>query len=191
MPKKYIVLILFPIFKIIEIIVEKKLLLDKVEYLYSNLFIIPFLISLGNILCVFLWLFRIILSQRENEALKDKPIIEESFIIDRESKTRDKERGMSQVEIFNKEIIKKKQMKLLKEIFTLFILGLIFLIATIFKITFYIYSNEKNDFLIVLLFTSCIIRFLIMLILSLFFLKEPEKIFRHQKFSLFLSFLWQ
>jgi hypothetical protein len=76
-------------------------------------------------------------------------------------------------------------MKLLKEIFTLFILGLIFLFATILKLTFFIYSNDNNDSLIILLFTSCIIRFLIMLIFSLFFLKEPEKIYRHQIFSIF------
>ena len=184
MTKKYILLILFPIFKIIGIALEKKLLFEKVKDLYSNLFIIPFLISLGNILCVFLWIFRIKLNLRKNETLKDKPNIEESFIIDRESKTRSKKRGMSQVEIFKEEIIKKNQMKLLKEIFILFFLGLIFLIATILNFAFFIYSKEKKDNLIILLFTSCIIRFLLMLIFSLFFLKEPDKIYRHQKFSL-------
>ena len=91
---------------------------------------------------------------------------------------------MSQVEIFKEEIIKKNQMKLLKEIFILFFLGLIFLIATILNFAFFIYSKEKKDNLIILLFTSCIIRFLLMLIFSLFFLKEPDKIYRHQKFSL-------
>ena len=80
MPKKYILLILFPIFKIIGIALEKKLLFEKVKDLYSNLFIIPFLISLGNILCVFLWIFRIKLNLRKNETLKDKPIIEESLL---------------------------------------------------------------------------------------------------------------
>ena len=184
MTKKYILLILFPIFKIIGIALEKKLLFEKVKDLYSNLFIIPFLISLGNILCVFLWIFRIKLNLRKNETLKDKPNIEESFIKDRESKTRSKKRGMSQVEIFKEEIIKKNQMKLLKEIFILFFLGLIFLIATILNFAFFIYSKEKKDNLIILLFTSCIIRFLLMLIFSLFFLKEPDKIYRHQKFSL-------
>lgn len=144
MTKKYILLILFPIFKIIGIALEKKLLFEKVKDLYSNLFIIPFLISLGNILCVFLWIFRIKLNLRKNETLKDKPNIEESFIKDRESKTRSKKRGMSQVEIFKEEIIKKNQMKLLKEIFILFFLGLIFLIATILNFAFFIYSKEKK-----------------------------------------------
>ena len=51
---------------------------------------------------------------------------------------------MSQVEIFKEEIIKKNHIKLLKEIFILFFLGLIFLIATILNFAFFIYSNEKK-----------------------------------------------
>ena len=186
MPKKYIFLILYPIFKIIGIILENKLLLEKEKYLYSNLFIIPFLISLGNILCVFLWIFRIILNQRKSESLKNKPNFDESIIKDKdkENKTREKGRGMSQVEIYIEEIIKRNQMKLLKEYFILFILGFIFLCATILNFIFYIYSISNNDDLVVLLYTSCILRFLLMLILSLFFLKEPDKIFKHHKFAL-------
>ena len=185
MTKKYIILLLFPIFKIIEIVLEKKLLLDKEERLYINLFIIPFLISVGNILCISLWIFRIKLNLRKNETLNGKTNIEESLIKGRESKTRDEKRGLSQVEIFIEEINKKNQMKLLKEIFILFILGLIFLIATILKLTFFVYSFNDNDNLVVFLFTSSIIRFLTMLILSLFFLNEPYKLYRHQKFSIF------
>lgn len=185
MTKKYIILLLFPIFKIIEIVLEKKLLLDKEERLYINLFIIPFLISLGNILCISLWIFRIKLNLRKNETLNGKTNNEESLIKGRESKTRDEKRGLSQVEIFIEEINKKNQMKLLKEIFILFILGLIFLIATILKLTFFVYSFNDNDNLVVFLFTSSIIRFLTMLILSLFFLNEPYKLYRHQKFSIF------
>ena len=183
--KKYIFLILFPIFKIVGVVLEKKLLLEKEKYLYSNLFIIPFLTSLGNILCVTLWIFRIILNLRKNGTLNENTSIEESIIKDREIRTRDKKRGLSQVEIFIEEITKKNKMKLLKEIFLLFYLGFIFLFATILKFIFINYSKkDNNDNLVVLLFTSCIMRFLIMLIISLFFLKDPDKIYKHQKFSL-------
>ena len=183
--KKYIFLILFPIFKIVGVVLEKKLLLEKEKYLYSNLFIIPFLTSLGNILCVTLWIFRIILNLRKNGTLNENTSIEESIIKDREIRARDKKRGLSQVEIFIEEITKKNKMKLLKEIFLLFYLGFIFLFATILKFIFINYSKkDNNDNLVVLLFTSCIMRFLIMLIISLFFLKDPDKIYKHQKFSL-------
>ena len=183
--KKYIFLILFPIFKIVGVVLEKKLLLEKEKYLYSNLFIIPFLTSLGNILCVTLWIFRIILNLRKNGTLNENTSIEESIIKDREIRARDKKRGLSQVEIFIEEIKKKNKMKLLKEIFLLFYLGFIFLFATILKFIFINYSKkDNNDNLVVLLFTSCIMRFLIMLIISLFFLKDPDKIYKHQKFSL-------
>jgi len=187
-PKKYIFLILFPIFKIVGVVLEKKLLLEKVNNLYSNLFIISFLTSLGNILCVTLWIFRIILNLRKNGTLNEKSSIEEPIIKDIEIRNRDKKRGLSQVEIFIEEIIKKNKMKLLKEIFILFNLGFIFLFATILKLIFIYYynysKNNNNDNLVVLLFTSCIMRFLIMLILSLFFLNDPDKIYKHQKFSL-------
>jgi len=186
--KKYIFLILFPIFKIVGVVLEKKLFLEKENNLYSNLFIIPFLTSLGNILCVTLWIFRIILNLRKNRSLNEKSSIEEPIIKDIEIRTRDKKRGLSQVEIFIEEIIKKNKMKLLKEIFILFNLGLIFLFATILKLIFINYNNysknDNNDNLVVLLFTSCIMRFLIMLIFSLFFLNDPDKIYKHQKFSL-------
>ena len=176
--KNYIYLIIFPIFKIIESILETKVHLDTI-------FIIPFLKSLANILCIILWIYRIKLNQRTKIKVEEKPKISESIIKEKENKPKSKRRGMSQIEICINEINIKNRNKLIKEYALLVILGLILFCALVINIIcLFLFNNENNC--IIILFFSLVLIFFFISLFSLFFLKKLNKFYKHQKLTLLL-----
>ena len=173
-------LILFPIFKIIGNVIEKEIKLN-------NLFISPFLISIGNILCLFLWLSRIKLNQRKKQlnienigilsnSIKDS-IIKEN---DNDISSKLGKRGQSQFEILIDENKKKNKIKIIKEIVFIFILGIIFFISIILRNIFYIYIFENKTNSIMPIFFSLVLKFVLMSILGRYILNDSNKFYKHK-----------
>lgn len=177
--KKHLFLILFPIFKILGKYIEKKLEL-------YNFFILPFLMSLGNTLCVIFWFSTIKLNQRKNTAsLKEKTkSINKSLITDNESNLKKKKRGLSQFEIYIDEINQKNKIKSIKEIFFYIVFGITFFFATLLHSIFFLCISKANKKETILF--SLVLRFLIIIILSHFILKDSNYFFRHKIFSFIL-----
>jgi len=177
--KKHLFLILFPIFKILGKYIEKKLEL-------YNFFILPFLMSLGNTLCVIFWFSTIKLNQRKNTAsLKEKTkSINKSLITDNESNLKKKKRGLSQFEIYIDEINQKNKIKSIKEIFFYIVFGITFFFATLLHSIFFLCISKANKKETILF--SLVLRFLIIIILSHFILKDSNYFFRHKMFSFIL-----
>jgi len=177
--KKHLFLILFPIFKILGKYIEKKLKL-------YNFFILPFLMSLGNTLCVIFWFSTIKLNQRKNTAsLKEKTkSINKSLITDNESNLKKKKRGLSQFEIYIDEINQKNKIKSIKEIFFYIVFGITFFFATLLHSIFFLCISKANKKETILF--SLVLRFLIIIILSHFILKDSNYFFRHKMFSFIL-----
>ena len=189
---KYFFLILFPIFKLIGKLIENEINLN-------NLFISPFLLSISNILCLFLWLFRIKLNQRKKSikienvgtltsSLQDSIIKENEHENDTSSSKLGK-RGQSQFEILIDENKKKNQVKIIKEIIFIIILGIIFFVAIILRNIFYIYIFENKTNSIMPIFFSLVLKFVIMSLLGRYILNDPIKFYKHKIISFILILL--
>lgn len=184
-------LILFPIFKIIGKVIEKEIKLN-------NLFILPFLMSISNILCLFLWFSRIKLNQRKKKmdienigtlsnSLKESIIKENESESDNSSKVG--KRGQSQFEILFDENKRKNKIKILKEILFIVILGIIFFIFLILRSIFYIYIFENKTNSIMPIFFSLVLKFVLMSILGRYILNDSNKFYKHKIISFILIIL--
>ena len=188
-------LILFPIFKLVGKLIENEINLN-------NLFISPFLLSISNILCLFLWLFRIKLNQRKQRK-NSAPIenvgiltssLHDSIIKENEhendvSSSKLGKRGQSQFEILIDENKKKNQVKIIKEIIFIIILGIIFFVAIILRNIFYIYIFENKTNSIMPIFFSLVLKFVIMSLLGRYILNDPIKFYKHKIISFILILL--
>lgn len=190
---KDLFLILFPLFKIIEKIIEKKIILN-------NFFISPFIISIAQILCIFLWLFRIKLNKRKNLQPEIENIgllnesLSESIIIEKENENKNdskknKKRGLSQFEIYIDENKKKNKIKIFKEIIYFLVLGFIFFIASLLRSLFSIYINNSIINSLIPIFFSLILRFFLMSLLGRSILNDANKFYRHKIMSFALIFI--
>ena len=170
---KHLLLIFFPIFKIIGKYREKNLYLN-------NLFISPFLVSIGHILCIIFWLSRIKLNKRRNTGLikkQENMSLSKSF---KEKIFKKEKRGLSQFEVVIDENKKKENIKTFKEICFFFVLGIIFFFSNLLRSLFTIYIIKNNVNLIITIFFILILRFLLMSIIGRYIIKEPNNFYFHK-----------
>ena len=186
-------LILYPVFKIIGKVIEKEIKLN-------NFFILPFLKSISNILCLFLWLSRIKLNQRNksikienigilSNSLNESIIKENENVLNNSNSSKLGKRGQSQFEILIDENKKKNRIKIIKEILFIAIFGIIFYISIILRNIYYIYIYESKTNSIMPIFFSLVLKFVLMSILGKYILNEPNKFYKHKIISFILILL--